>query len=213
MNTPRTSFSLLLVLLASTALCSAETPAKAPAKIPPTVQEAIGRAEANAAKAIFAGELKDAQGWSTVAMELRAGAYLAPFGELASQFTGQIKNLPTFVQAAMAVEAAQPTTNWWSGRYRSQAVAAVISNDTDAFKLALARQAAWDALQSGYRGVQEKEKTDGTPTPAQFAAVEAWIEAGTSSPFVDAIAAHEYAVTKLTRLIPLLRGTPGVVSK
>lgn len=192
MNTPRTSFSLLLVLLASTALCSAETPAKAPAKIPPTVQEAIGRAEA---------------------MELRAGAYLAPFGELASQFTGQIKNLPTFVQAAMAVEAAQPTTNWWSGRYRSQAVAAVISNDTDAFKLALARQAAWDALQSGCRGVQEKEKTDGTPTPAQFAAVEAWIEAGTSSPFVDAIAAHEYAVTKLTRLIPLLRVTPGVVSK
>lgn len=220
--------------------------------------KAINGAETLAAKAIQDGNLPAAKGWSEVATQLRLGAYIAPFGELASQFSGQIKNLSSFVVASSEVSAAAPTTEWYRDPFGSATVAAVIGNDVAVFKAAVAKSAIWEALRSAtqdedgrlsqakmdldsasykaresntsdYKAaevamaaakaaakpVMEKIEADQkdlkdlrNPSPAQFAALRAWIDAGcpaTSDQFVGRISTLPNSALKLPPLIALLR--------
>lgn len=215
MKTNASSLLLLCLLLLIQSVSAAAPKAPPPT---PTVSEAIGLAENHAARAILAGDLKAAQGWSTVAMQLRAGAYLAPFGELASQFTAQLKNLPSFVAAAMVVESTKPTLNWWSNRYQTAAIGAIIRNDPEAFKLALARQTAWETLRHAYDHIHGLAIDKG-PTPEELQAVEAWIEGRTlptdaaETKLVTQLVESKQAQPQLAKLLVILRETPGVASK
>jgi hypothetical protein len=109
-------------------------------------QKAIAGAETLAAKAITDGNLTAAKGWSEVATNLRLGMYIAPFGDLASQFSGQVKNLPAFIKASTEVEAAKPITEWYQNPFSSVAVSEVLANNPEGFKRGLVQSAIWSAV-------------------------------------------------------------------
>lgn len=173
---------ITLVVVLQSAATAADTTA---------VQTAIQQAEANAAKAIAKGDLAAAKGWAEVSFQMRAGQYLAPIGELAAQFTGQLGNLKAFVAAGVEVENLKPLKEWYDGsnRYSTEAVQAVmLYNDPAKLRLVLARQAAWTVCREVHYKTTEaldyKVREASQPKPADLLALMNWIETGATAPTV-----------------------------
>lgn len=173
--------------LTMSALC-AETTA------PADMQAAIQTAESNAAKAIATGNLKDAQGWAEVSLQLRAGQYIAPLGELTGAFREQVKNIPAFIMTAVEVEAASPVTETLQNPYATGAVLAFMQNNPAAMRTSMAKEKLWRALFNDV-DYDQKNKLD----IAKLSAARQWIDQGCKA---------EISTPELAFLIPL-EASPG----
>ena len=191
--------SVLLALCVAT--CDAATP---PPAAPPTMAQAVEKAEANAAKAIMAGNLKDAQGWAEVSMQLRVGQYMAPMGDLMGAFKDQAKNLPAFITAAIEVDITTPLTSTYNSPFKTAAVVAVMKNDPAALKQALVRDRLWTALWFE----MDFDKRDKTSTELLTTA-KLWIDGNCQTAVPPGLATHA-ANTRFTAELAVL--TPMLVA-
>lgn len=159
---------MLIVTCCSMGTMLTAADATKPEAPPPTVSEAITHAEGLAAKAVIAGKLADAKGWAEVSFQLRAGQYIAPFGELAAQFKGHLQKAPEYIMSVMEVEAASQAGSPYHDPYQMSVGVAFFQNDPAAFKLASARSALWRKLVFYQDSIK----------PEQHPAIQQWIEAG-----------------------------------
>jgi hypothetical protein len=158
------------IILAALALLCLNT--RAADKVPP-VAEAIAKAEQKAVESVLQGKLTEARGWTEVAMQLRMGQYAAPFGDITAEFAGQIKNARAFITAAVEVSSLAPVQDWYHGRFKTAAMAALfLQNDPAAFNAWIAvRNAGRDTFHTSGKGRPEL-------TPADYQALYVWVDRG-----------------------------------
>lgn len=215
-------FVILAAFAAVFTLLFADAPAAEPTKpsLPaPTVSEAISAAETKAAAAVLKGNLADAKGWTEVAMQLRAGQYLAPFGDIAGEFAGQIKNARAFIGAAADVEDMKPVSDWYHNRFSSSAMQALfIKNDPAAFKLALVKAEVWSALRNTLHSGQKLTDAKGnevhiTFKPEDYQDLYIWVNDGCTGE-IGSPAAHDAAALPAVQqaIAPLRAGLAPAVA-
>lgn len=177
---------LLLALVVTTRL-------KAGEPTPPAAgtAELLALVDNNVAKAAERGDADTALKWATVGLQVRAGRYIGPLGELLAQFEPQLKNLSAFIRAAVEVEAAMPTPpleDWWSSTpWQTRQMAALLANDPQAWQLAGARDRAWTAIRRAVTAEPDRYKA---VTPAL---AFGWLEGGcdTAAPDLTAMVGPE----------------------
>jgi hypothetical protein len=167
------------------------------------VQTACRKADELTCKAIMQGDIKAAQAWSTVSIQLKAGMYIQPIADMMNKFSGQLANLDQYAAALVQIERCKPLDGHGTW-YQTDALASFLSNDVEAFKQANARYTAWQLLVPyKYSGDQKAEDL------AYYHKVKAWIDGGlAATQDSDLRKLMDEHATALEPLKPLLQPHP-----